>query len=264
MIAFRALLRKELAVLFASPVAYLVLTSVALMTAIVFFEHLRLYNQILFLFATTTMGGFESDTVPTHVNLRDTVFNPVMEQLSLLLVVPIPLVTMRVFAEERARGTDELLLTAGLSPARIVAAKYCATFLFVSLAMALSFVYPATAVLQGGLGLQHLLAVFLGMTLLALAFAAIGLVCSSLTSSQLVAASAAAAVCFVFYDLSWLYPFVGEGVGTVLDELSLHPRFGRFAEGVVRAADLVFFVALSLACASATRAALELRRTGAN
>ena len=71
--ALRALLRKELAVLFGSPIAYVVLTMVTFVTAFVFFEHLRAYNQILFLYATTTMGGFESGTVPTHVNLRDTV-----------------------------------------------------------------------------------------------------------------------------------------------------------------------------------------------
>ena len=76
MIPLRALVRKELSVLFASPVAYLVLTMVALITALVFFEHLRLYNQILFVYASTTMGGFESDTIPDHINLRDTVFFP--------------------------------------------------------------------------------------------------------------------------------------------------------------------------------------------
>ena len=262
MTAFAALLRKELRLLFASPIAYLVMTSVALMTAIVFFEHLRLYNQILFLFATTTMGGFDSDTVPAHVNLRDTVFNPVMEQLSLLLVVPIPLVTMRVFAEERARGTDELLLTSGVSTTTLVAAKFVATFFFVALAMAASFVYPATAVVQGGLGVQHLLAVFLGLSLLALAFASIGLLCSSLTGSQLVAASSAAAICFVFYDLGWLHPFVSETIGGILDAMSLHLRFGRFAEGIIYSADLAYFAALACTCAAATRIALEMRRSG--
>jgi ABC-type transport system involved in multi-copper enzyme maturation permease subunit len=106
-----ALIRKEFATLFGAPTAYLVLTMVALVTALIFFDHLRLYNQILFLYATSTMGGFDTDAIPDYVNLWDSVFFPVMETLGLTLVGAIPLVTMRVFAEERARGTDELLIT---------------------------------------------------------------------------------------------------------------------------------------------------------
>ena len=55
------------------------------------------------------MGGFETDTIPDYVNLWDAVFFPVMETLGLTLIGAVPLLTMRVFAEERARGTDELL-----------------------------------------------------------------------------------------------------------------------------------------------------------
>jgi hypothetical protein len=58
MTAVLALIRKEFASLFGSPTAYLTLTMVALVTALIFFDHLRVYNQILFLYATTTMGGF--------------------------------------------------------------------------------------------------------------------------------------------------------------------------------------------------------------
>ena len=65
MTRFRALIRKECVVLFASPVAYVVLTTVALLTAILFFEHLRLYNQQLFLYASSNMGGFDSDSIST-------------------------------------------------------------------------------------------------------------------------------------------------------------------------------------------------------
>ena len=91
-----------------------------------------------------------------HVNLIDTVFNPVMEQLGVLLIIPIPLFTMRVFCEERERGTDEMLLTSGLSQAQIIFAKFFVTYAFVILMMAVSFIYPVTAISQGGIGLHHL------------------------------------------------------------------------------------------------------------
>jgi len=262
-IAFRALVRKEIAVLFGSPVAYLVLTTVALLTSITFFEHLRLYNHQLFMYASSNMGGFESDTIPSYINLRDTVFFPVMEQLGLLLLLPIPLVTMGVFAKERAAGTDEFLLTSGLSPAQLVSAKFTVTFGFVLLMMMVSFVYPVTAILQGGIGLQHLFAVFIGLVLLATGIASIGLVCSAATDSQLVAAATTVAVAYLFYDFGWTHGFVGTGTAAFLDLVSLHPHFGHFAEGLVQLADLVYFGAFAAVAAASVRFLLEARRIGA-
>jgi ABC-2 type transport system permease protein len=263
MIRIWALMRKESRVLFGSPIAYGVLFMVALVTAITFFEHLRLYNQILFVFASNTMGGFESDTIPTHVNLIDTVFNPVMEQLGVLLIIPIPLVTMRVFAEERERGTDELLLTSGLTASQIIVAKYSTAFGFVVLMMLVSFIYPVTAIEQGGLGMKHLVSVFMGLSLLAIGIASIGLVCSAYTSSQIVAAASTVALTYIFYDLGWTHAFVSESVARTLDALSLRLRFAHMAEGLVLLSDLVYFAALALISAVLTRLSFELRRAGA-
>ena len=258
--SLHALLRKELAVLFGSPIAYVVLTMVTFVTAFVFFEHLRAYNQILFLFASTTMGGFESGTIPDHINLRDTVFNPVMDQLSLLLIIPIPLVTMRVFAEERARGTEELLLASGLRPSIIVAAKFLATLSFVALMMAASFIYPLTAMAQGGLGAEHLAAVFLGLLGLAVGIASIGLACSAFTSSQILAAAATVAIAFGLYDFGWSHGLVSENVAIALDAVALRPHFVRFAEGIVALSDLLYFAGCAAVAATLARLSLDLRR----
>jgi ABC-2 type transport system permease protein len=257
-----ALVRKELAVLFGSPMAYLTLTMVGLVTALIFFDHLRIYNQILFLYSSTSMGGFDAHTIPDYVNLRDQVFLPVMETLGLTFIGLIPLVTMRVFAEERARQTDELLMTTLLSPNQIVLGKFLATFFFVALLLGVSFVYPAASVMRAGLGLQHLLAVYLGLFVLGLALASIGLACSAMTASQLVAAVSAYAIAFVFYDFSWATTFAGDAFGPFLDALSLHPRFGRFAEGLVRLADLAYFagfVAVAFALARLSLAQVRVR-----
>lgn len=260
MTPLRALIRKEVAVLFGSPMAWLTLTGVGLVTALLFFDHLRLYNQILFLYSTTTTGGFETGTIPIYVNLRDQVFLPVMETLSLTLVGLVPLVTMRVFAEERARGTDELLATTLLTPGQIVVGKFAATYLFITLLMAVSFVYPMASVVRAGLGLPHLLAVYLGLFCLGIAVASIGLVCSAFTTSQLLAAISAYAVAFVFYDFAWTSSFLPEGAARVLDALSLHPRVGTFVEGLVRLSDLLFFVGVALVCLALARFALDQLR----
>jgi ABC-2 type transport system permease protein len=258
--ALFALMRKEATVLFASPVAYFVLTMVALITSISFFEHLRLYNHQLFLFASSSMGGFESDTIPDYINLRDTVFLPVMEQLGVLILLPIPLVTMRVFAEERSLGTDELLLTSRLSPTQIVLAKFAVTFAFIVLMMTISFIYPASAVLSGGLGLQHLMGVYLGLVMLGIGIASVGLACSAFTGSQIIAAVSTVGLTFILYDFDWTFEFVSEGLATVLDAVSMHPHFGRFSEGLIGLDSLSYFVALAVVSAALARFSLELRR----
>ena len=178
-----ALLRKEFVVLFGSPMAYLSLTVAVLVTSLIFFDHLRIYNQILFLYSSTNMGGFETGTIPDYINLRDTVFFPVMENVGFILIFVVPLVTMRIFSEEKARGTDELLMTTRLTATQIVLGKFSVTLLFVFLMMAVAFIYPTIAIQQGGLGFEHLLAVFLGLTALAVGIAAIGLACSAFSSS---------------------------------------------------------------------------------
>ncbi len=260
MTRLRALLRKELAVLFGSPLAWLTMAGIALVTALLFFDHLRIYNQILFLYSSTTMGGFSSGTIPTYVNLRDQVFLPVMETVALTLIGLIPLVTMRVFAEERARGTDELLATTRLTPGEIVAGKFLATYLFVALLMALSFVYPAASILRAGLGLPHLLAVYAGLFCLGIALASIGLVCSAFTGSQLLAAISAYAVAFVLYDFRWTTQFLPETIAAGIDPLSMLPRFGAFAEGLVRAQDLAYFAGYVLVALALARLAWDQQR----
>jgi ABC-2 type transport system permease protein len=257
-----ALVRKELAVLFGAPLAWLTMAGVALVTALLFFDHLRIYNQILFLYSSSTMGGFGTDTIPIYVNLRDQVFLPVMETLALTLIGLVPLVTMRVFAEERARGTDELLATTRLTPGEIVVGKFAATYGFVALLMALSFVYPAASIVRAGLGLPHLLAVYAGLFALGIALASIGLVCSSFTASQLLAAISAYAVAFVLYDFRWTTQFLPEDVAAAIDPLSLHLRFGAFAEGLVRAQDVAYFAGYVLVALALARLAWDQQRAG--
>ncbi len=260
MTPLRALVRKELASLFGAPTAYLALTMVALVTALIFFDHLRLYNQILFVYASATMGGFASDSVPDYVNLWDSVFFPVMETLGLTLIGTVPLITMRVFAEERARGTDELLLTTRLTGGQIVLAKFAVAYLFIALMMAVSFLYPATAIEQGGLGLEHLAAVFLGLTLHGIGLASIGLACSAFTSSQLVAAVSAWAVAFLLWDLTWASSIVGERIAGLLDALSMQPRYSSFAGGVISLANVAYFAGIALVSLAAARFSFDLRR----
>ncbi len=260
MTALLALLRKELSILLRSPVTYLTLTFVGTVTALLFFDYLRHYNQLLFLYTSNSMGSFELGTIPEYINLSDQVFVPLLEQLALTFIAVIPLVTMRSFAEERARGTDELLLTTELTPEKIVIAKFLTAYVFVSLVLFTSILYPAASMLRTGIGLQHLLSVYLGLWVLGIGLASIGLACSAFANNQLIAAISAYAIALIIFDLSWVQTFASESVGYALIAMSLHPHFVDFAEGLIIAQHLAYFVGLAAVCAALSRLSLDLIR----
>jgi ABC-2 type transport system permease protein len=257
-----ALLRKELRSLFASPIAYVVLTAFVSLSAIFFFQHAVTYNRLLFVFQGADIGttSFDPGTPPRQLNVLEEVFVPTSGDLSLLLLILIPLVTMRVFAEERQQGTDELLLTTPLRPWELALAKHAACSLYVLGMVAVSALLPAVAVQKGGLGLEHLAALYIGMCSYGISLAAIGLACSSLTRSQLVAAVLAFSVPFILLDFGWIEPITSEGIGSVLRALSLQDRFESFARGLVELRHLVYFGALAAAGFVTSLASVELGR----
>ena len=86
--------------------------------------------------------------------------------------------------------------------------------------------------------------------------------CSAFTSSQLVAAVSAWAVAFLLWDFSWMYPFLNEQVAGVLDAISLHTRYGSFAEGIVSLSNMVYFLSVTLVGIAVARFSFDLRRVG--
>ena len=165
------------------------------------------------------------------------------DDFGLFLLVVLPLVTMRVFAEERANGTDELLLTSGLRPWEVALAKHAVTYLFVVLLLAASAIYPAVVVSRAGLGFEHLLALYVGQLCYGCAIASIGLACSSFTASQIVAAVLGYSIPFVLLDFAWLSNAVSEPVARALGEIALLGHYGSFPRGVIELREVLYFAA---------------------
>jgi ABC-2 type transport system permease protein len=257
-----ALAKKELRQLFASPIAYVVGTAYVALTGIYFFQHLVSYNQLLFVYQSEglTAGGFDQGTVPSQINVLNEVFVPSAADFGLFLLVVLPLVTMRVFAEERANGTDELLQTSGLRPWEIALAKHGVTYLFVLLLLAASAIYPAVVVSRASLGFEHLFALYLGQLCYGCAVASIGLACSAFTSSQIVAAVLGYAIPFVLLDFAWLSNSVSEATAAVLRNVALLAHYDSFPRGVIELAHVVYFACVASLGWLASVASLELAR----
>ncbi len=257
-----ALFRKELRSLFATPIAYLVLTASVSVTAVLFFDHLVRFNRLLFVFHSEGIGagGFDTGTTPRQLNLLEEVFIPLSQDVSLMLLLVVPLITMRVFAEEKSQGTDELLLTTPLRSWEISAAKFLTAWIFIALLLAVSALYPAVAIQQAHLGLPHLLALYVGQLGFGIAVASIGLACSALSRSQIVAAVVAYAFSFIVYDFHWLETLVSQPFAHVLQEVALQSHLQNFARGLVEFRHWVYFLSIGVLGFSISVASIELGR----
>jgi ABC-2 type transport system permease protein len=163
--------------------------------------------------------------------------------VTMLLIAPA--LTMRLVAEERRSGTIELLMTAPVTDTQVVIGKYLGSLVFFLSMLVLSLQYPIILMRLGSPEMGPMFTGFLGMFLLGAAFLAIGLVASSLTKNQIVAAIGAFAVMLLLWIVQWAAGPTATGwLPEVLRQLSVLGRFDNFVKGVVDTRDLVFFASL--------------------
>jgi ABC-2 type transport system permease protein len=215
--------RREVGQYLASPFAYLIAAAVLLLTGV-------LFNRDL----VVSMG-----TKPADPSLVPTI-------LSFAMVFFAPLLTMRLFAEERREGTLELLLTAPVADSSIVFGKFLGAWFYYSVLLALTFLYQfiLVAITQPDLG--HAASAYLGIWLYGGATLAVGLLFSALTENQIVAAF----LSMVALMLLWLGDQAGDLIANIdlarlVRILSLQGHFSTsFATGLLRAEDVAFFAAI--------------------
>lgn len=259
--AVLTVVRKELTALFASPIAYIALTAMALSMSLFFLDNLKAFNtQIMMLQTRSAFDQISAGVLPPELNLFDQVLLPTVTETALVLLAIVPLITMGMFCEERTRRTDELLLTLPLSDTQVVAGKFVATFVFLLAVVAITALLPAVSAAHTKLDPGPILASIVGMLLLSFAIASLGLLCSALATNQLVAALSAYALSMAILDFSWLMEFTGDTADRVLEHLSLMTHMASFPRGMIPLADIVYFTALSLLGFLLARVSLALER----
>ena len=167
-------------------------------------------------------------------------------QAAMLLILTIPLLTMRQFAEERRNGTLELLLSTPVDDLSIVLAKFFANLSVIVALLALLLAFPITLALVAEPDWGQILSAHIGLLLFSSALTAIGLAISAFTSNQLVAAVASLGI----FLMLWMAEVLGVFLPAPLDEiglgLSLDGRFAPFATGAVYLSDFGFFLSLTM------------------
>jgi ABC-2 type transport system permease protein len=159
-----------------------------------------------------------------------------------LLMLTIPLLTMRLFAEEKKLGTIELLWTYPIRDWELLAGKYLASLFFLFLMLAFTTVYPLITHILYDIDVAPLLAGYLGLFLLGSSFIACGLLISSLTENQIVAALGTYGILLMFWFLTWNEAIANQKVVNVLLNISLFDRLITFTKGAIDLKDVIFFI----------------------
>jgi ABC-2 type transport system permease protein len=227
---------KELRSYFVSPIAYVVITGFLLLGGWFFFNLLARFS-----FLVQIYSSMRNPEAQTRLNLNEFVIAPLLHNLSVVLVILVPVITMRSFAEEKRSGTYELLMTSPLSITEIVAGKFLGAVAFLLIMIGLTGVYPLILMAYGNPELGIITAGYLGLALLAISFATVGLLTSSFTDNQIIAAVICLVVLLLFYVISWPAETAGPVLGAVLKYLSLTEHFGEMVKGVIDTKDLVYF-----------------------
>lgn len=174
--------------------------------------------------------------------------------MSLLMIVTCPLVSMRLIAEERATGTLELLLTYPLSAWDVTCGKYLAGLTVTALLVGLSLALCGLTELITDLDWALVLSCYLGVTLMAACFLALGILASSCTGSQIVAALLALGMILALLALGRLGQLVNPPwLAKILAELGLGGHLTSFLKGELRLKDLAYYLFIIIFCLKAAR-----------
>jgi len=226
--------RKELGSYFVSPIAYLLLAMFAVVFGFFFWNIVGYFNNM----------GVESMTRGEMfpLNLNEQVIRPLVSNVSVIGLFLIPLITMRLFAEEKRTGTIELLATSPVRDVEVILGKWLASVLLYGGMLLLSAINLVWLFKYGNPDWKPLAVAYLGLFLQAGMLLAIGTFISTLTRNQIIAGAATFGVCLLLWVAEWVSGYESAGWAKVLAYLSVLTHFESFAKGLLSLKDAVFYV----------------------
>lgn len=244
--------RKELNSYFRSPIAYGVMFFFALVVGYFF------YAAVVIFVRQTLQTAMMGQSAPMDVN--EWVVRSVLSNVAVVGLFMVPMLTMRVFAEEKRTGTIELLATSPVRDIEIILGKWLAVTILYAAMLAISLVNIVTLYMYGKPDWRPLLVGYLGLLLQGAAMLAICTFISACTKNQIVAAAGGFGVLLLLWVINWASSFDTSVVSRVLGYLSITDHFENFSKGVLDAKDAVFFVTLAVFGLFLTARSLESMR----
>jgi ABC-2 type transport system permease protein len=233
-----AVFKKEMRLYFSSPIAYVVFAIFTLVAGWFF------YNVFAF-YALISMQSAMNPMMARDMSVTEGVVRPLFQNISVILLFLMPLLTMRLFAEERKLGTLELLWTFPVRDRQLLAGKFLAALAIYLGMLAATTIGPLILYALHPFSPAPVLAGYAGMVLLGTAFIACGTAASAVTESQVVAAMLTYGVLVFSWFATWNEAAIAARIAPLLLQLSLFDHFYGFAQGVIDSRDVVYLLAFA-------------------
>ncbi|MCD7770913.1 MAG: ABC transporter permease subunit [Oscillospiraceae bacterium] len=239
----KAIFRREFGAYFKSPIGYIFLTA--------------FYAASGVLFGITAVSTSSLDGLLYLTPDMSTMFT----LLFYVLMVLIPILTMRTMSEEMKNKTDQCLLTAPISLGSLVVGKFLAAFCVYAMGVAATFVYAIVLNFFVEVHWLEVMGTILGLLLIGAAFIAICMFVSSLTENQVTAAVGGFAAILVMYLISSIASIISVNwIANILNELSVLSRYAYFTYGIFDFSNVLFFVSMVVVFLFLTVRVVERRR----
>lgn len=245
--------KREIKAYFSSPIAYVVIAVFLLLVGFFFYSAMWWFNS-------QSIQMAQNPYYYQQVNINQMVYAPLFHNMSIILLLVIPLLTMRLFAEEKKIGTDELLFTSPISVSEIILGKYLAALAVLAVMLFLTGLLSLFPFAYGNPELGQILNGYLGLFLMGAAFIGVGIFFSSLTENQIVAAILTFGALLLFWILNWASYSASGLWKDVLNYLSFFQHFDDMTRGILDTTDLVYYLSFALFGLFLTHSVIQSRR----
>ena len=231
-----AIAQKELKSYFSSPIAYIVIGLWALLYGYFFVAILNFFVRQSMQMNQFGMQG------PQAMNVNQQLIRPLLQNVLILILFLMPMVTMRAYSEEKRSGTIELLLTSPLSDFQIILGKFFGAMALYTVMLAVTLIHLGLLFVYGRPEWKPILTAYIGLLLMGGCFISLGLFISSLTKNQIVAGMVTFAVFLLLWVITWIGSFSGPTVDKVTQYLSIVDHYDDFGKGVLDTTHLIYYV----------------------
>lgn len=246
-------IKKELRAYFYSPIAYIVA---------------GVFLGLVGYFFASSVQGFSMQAIQLSGSGREiSGFNPtnvimkgLFRSMGTVFILLTPLITMRLIAEEKRAKTMELLMTSPLSITTILAGKYVAALLIYAIIILSTLYIPLTIEYFSTVSWGQIVSGYLGLVLLGMAMISVGLLCSSVTDKQVVAAVLTIGILVLFWFVGGVIGGHREDVTKVMREFSLFSHFENLYNGLLDMRDVVYLLSFTVVVLFLSHRVLESNR----
>jgi gliding motility-associated transport system permease protein len=269
---------REIRTYFTSPLAYVVIGVFLALSGYIFWASLVRFSDLCLRYGNNPY-------VFNQLNVNDMVIRPLFGSMGVIFLLMIPVISMRLLAEERKSGTAELLFTCPVSTGQVILGKYLGATFLLLIMLLVTLSYPVLILATSAKpDMKPTLVGYLGVLLMGLAFLSVGLLVSSMTENQIIAAVGAFGALLMLWSIGWVadsatvtlsslmnsatfglwetlhFGLGGPTLGDLLNKISITEHFQDFRKGLLDTEHVVFYLSVVFLSLFLTQRVVESQR----